>query len=108
MRQAFVGTEYDPGLRVTFDTDVRYRAHALKVNCDANNHALLPPDACIMEVKADERIPDWVTSLLGRHNCHMQRVSKYCAAVAKELEQSQSCNVPRTALAAMTTFNVLP
>jgi len=104
-RRAFVGGEYDPGLRVTFDTDVRYRVHALKVNLDATNHLLLPPDVCIMEVKADERIPDWTTSLLSRHGCRIQRVSKYCAAIARVLEQSQPSSMPMVTLSAMTSFN---
>jgi hypothetical protein len=28
-------------------------------------------------------VPDWVTSLLARHDCQLQRVSKYCAVVGK-------------------------
>jgi SPX domain protein involved in polyphosphate accumulation len=36
-----------------------------------------------MEVKADERVPQWVASLLARHNCQIARVSKYCAGVAQ-------------------------
>jgi SPX domain protein involved in polyphosphate accumulation len=81
-RRAFVGDLYDAGLRITFDTDMRFRAHALTVNLNAENHLFLPPDLCIMEVKANETIPNWVTSLLARHNCQLQRVSKYCAGLA--------------------------
>lgn len=82
-RQAFQGGLYDAGLRVTFDTDVRYRVHALVVNQDAQNHLVLPPDWCIMEVKVNEAVPDWMTSLLARHGCQLTRVSKYCAGIAK-------------------------
>lgn len=82
-RQAFVGGLYDAGLRITFDTDLQCRAHALKVNEDAENHLFAPPDWCIMEVKVNEAVPDWVTSLLARHNCQLHRVSKYCAGLAK-------------------------
>ncbi len=81
-RQAFVGGLYDAGLRITFDTHVGYRVHGLKVNLDANNHLFLSPDWSIMEVKVNDAIPDWVTSLLARHGCQMRRVSKYCAGVA--------------------------
>jgi len=88
-RQAFVGGRYDAGLRITFDTDVRYRTHALGVNLSAENHLVLPPDWCIMEVKANESVPDWVTSLLARHNCQIRRISKYCAGVAKGREMTQ-------------------
>ncbi len=82
-RKAFVGGLYDAGLRITFDTDVRYRVHGLQVNLNANNHHIIPPDWCIMEVKANDSVPDWVTSLLSRHSCQLRRVSKYCAGLAK-------------------------
>ncbi len=81
-RRAFVGGLYDAGLRITFDTDVGCRVHALKVNLDAENHLFLPPDWSIMEVKANNAVPDWATSLLARHNCQLRRVSKYCAGLA--------------------------
>jgi SPX domain protein involved in polyphosphate accumulation len=82
-RRAFVGNRYDSGLRITFDTDLRGRMHALRVNADAENHMIAPPEWCIMEVKSNDAVPDWVTSLLARHGCQLQRVSKYCAALAK-------------------------
>ena len=81
-RRAYVGNRYDSGLRITFDSDLRGRTHALRVNEDTENHRFAPPDWSIMEVKADEAIPDWVTSLLARHSCSLQRVSKYCAALS--------------------------
>jgi SPX domain protein involved in polyphosphate accumulation len=81
-RRAFVGDLYDAGLRITFDTDLRFRAHALTVNLNADNHLFMSPSLCVMEVKANETIPNWVTSLLARHNCQLHRVSKYCAGMA--------------------------
>ncbi len=81
-RRAFVGGLYDAGLRITFDTDLRYRVHALEVNLDAKNHLFISPEWCIMEVKVNEAVPDWVTSLLARHGCQLRRVSKYCAGLA--------------------------
>jgi SPX domain protein involved in polyphosphate accumulation len=81
-RRAFLGNRYDSGLRITFDSDLRGRVHDLRVNANAQNTLFAPPDVCVMEVKADEAVPDWVTSLLARHDCSLQRVSKYCAALA--------------------------
>jgi SPX domain protein involved in polyphosphate accumulation len=83
LRRAFVGGRYDTGLRITFDTDLRSRVHALQVNLPADNHLFAPPDWCIMEVKVNDTMPDWVTSLLARHNCELRRVSKYCAGLAR-------------------------
>jgi SPX domain protein involved in polyphosphate accumulation len=83
LRRAFIGNRYDSGLRITFDSDLRGRMHALRVNQAAQNHMIAPPDWCVMEVKSNDAVPDWVTSLLARHGCQLQRVSKYCATVAR-------------------------
>lgn len=81
-RRAFVGDLFVAGLRITFDTEVGCRVHGLKVDLNAHNHLFLPPDWCIMEVKVNDAVPDWVTALLARHNCQLRRVSKYCAGLA--------------------------
>jgi hypothetical protein len=81
-RRAFEGALENAGLRVTFDHDVRGRVHALDIREPANNKLILPLDWCIMEVKANETVPDWMISLLGRHDCSLNRVSKYCAVVS--------------------------
>lgn len=86
-RQAFMGSEYESGLRITFDTNVSYRCHELTVNANTRNLLVLPPDWTILEVKANEAIPDWVTSMLGRHNCELRRVSKYCAGIASDRQR---------------------
>jgi len=77
-RRAFQGGRYEPGLRVTFDTNLRYRINALDLESPAQNRLFLPPDMCILEVKANERVPIWLTSMLARHQCTLSRVSKYC------------------------------
>ncbi|MEO8179294.1 MAG: polyphosphate polymerase domain-containing protein [Deltaproteobacteria bacterium] len=83
LRRAFEGQHENAGLRVTFDYHVAARMHALRVHEPARNHLILPEGWCIMEVKADERVPHWIASLLARHGCQLGRVSKYCAGVAK-------------------------
>jgi SPX domain protein involved in polyphosphate accumulation len=81
-RRAFEGDLQNAGLRITFDTLVSSRLHALTVNRVASNRLIIPEGWAIMEVKANEAVPDWVTSLLARHDCQLTRVSKYCAGVA--------------------------
>jgi hypothetical protein len=81
-RKAFVGRSYDRGLRVTFDTDLRGRTHGLRVNASATNRLVAPLDWCVMEVKSDDAVPEWVCSMLARHGCQLRRVSKYCATLA--------------------------
>jgi hypothetical protein len=86
-RQAFMGGRYEAGMRLTFDMQLQGRVHALEVNAPARNHYFMPPDWFIMEVKVNERIPDWMVSVLAKHECETQRVSKYCAALKHGLRR---------------------
>ncbi len=87
-RHAFIGTERDPGLRVTFDTNLKGRTHDLSLlsQGDVVDHVVLPPQWCIMEIKADGHVPYWLTKLISKYRCAPRRISKYCTA----LEQSQA------------------
>jgi SPX domain protein involved in polyphosphate accumulation len=82
-RRALEGRDYEPGLRVTFDTDLKYRTHELNLfaNGQATEHYFLSPDWCIMEVKINQRAPFWLTEVIGMHQCVVRRISKYCAAL---------------------------
>ncbi len=86
-RRAFMGGRYEQGMRVTFDTLLQGRTTSLTVDEAARNHYFLPPDWFVMEVKVNERIPTWMTSLLARHECTLQRVSKYCSAVSSGMRR---------------------
>lgn len=77
-REAFVGREPDPGLRVTFDSDVKYRASDLDLTSGGPGVPAMNPSWQIMEVKVNERIPHWLTELVARHDCQLVRISKYC------------------------------
>jgi hypothetical protein len=88
-RQAFVGDEKDPGLRVTFDTNLRYRKEDLDLSSKKMGDFMLPADRCVMEVKVNDRIPYWLTEFVADHNIKLMRISKYCTA----LEEAEA--VPR-------------
>lgn len=81
-RRAFVGGRYETGMRLTFDQQLEGRTHALEVNQVAKNYHFLPLDWVLMEVKVNERIPTWLVALLGKYECSLQKISKYCAALA--------------------------
>jgi len=89
LREAYVGTDYDVGLRVTFDTNLTYRAQDLCLDSKHAGAAMLPLDRVVMEIKVNERIPYWLTELVAEFNLRMIRVSKYCLS----LEAAQK--VPR-------------
>ncbi|MFC4050170.1 polyphosphate polymerase domain-containing protein [Actinomadura syzygii] len=80
-RQAFVGQDADVGLRVTLDQRVRGRDRDFHLGADAENRLIVPPHKAILEVKANERVPYWLTDLTAARNLQVVRVSKYCQSV---------------------------
>jgi SPX domain protein involved in polyphosphate accumulation len=80
-RRALVGTVYDPGLRITFDTDIRYRVVDLDLASRNPGHHMLHPERVLLEVKANERIPRWLAALVGEFNARVVRISKYCQGI---------------------------
>ena len=80
-RQAFIGTVYDAGLRVTFDTNITYQVHPLRLHESHNNLPLMSPDNVILEIKVNERIPYWLTEVIAAHNLQLYRISKYCCSM---------------------------
>jgi SPX domain protein involved in polyphosphate accumulation len=87
-RQAFEGSEYDAGLRITFDTNLKGRTHDLSLldRGYAHNQYFIPPEWSIMEIKVNYRVPYWLTEMIGKYRFTLRRISKYCAA----LEQSKA------------------
>lgn len=89
-REAWVGTDYDIGLRVTFDTEMRYRTDsrgmAAEFDDTSTQNPLFPPEWVVVEIKVNERIPYWLTELVAVHNLTLVRVSKYCRSI--ELAQN--------------------
>jgi SPX domain protein involved in polyphosphate accumulation len=80
-RQAFVGSAYDLGLRVTFDTNLNFQAHPLHLHEVPQGLPILPANQVVLEIKVNERIPSWLTGLIADHNLRLERVSKYCRSI---------------------------
>ncbi|NMC58944.1 MAG: polyphosphate polymerase domain-containing protein [Candidatus Methanofastidiosa archaeon] len=80
-RQAYVGSDYDLGLRITFDTNIRYRINNLSLSSKEIGNFIISPDKSILEIKANERIPYWVTEIIGHRNYRLIRISKYCTGL---------------------------
>jgi hypothetical protein len=90
-RQAFIGTDYDMGLRVTFDTSLSFQAHPLHLHEEPSCLPMLHPGVVVMEVKVNERIPYWLTDMIAAHNLPLTRFSKYCRGLeaAKDMPSAQ-------------------
>jgi hypothetical protein len=80
-RQAFIGTDYDIGLRVTFDTSLSFQSHRLHLHEQPSGLSMLHPGLVVMEVKVNERIPYWLTEMIAAHNLQLARFSKYCCSI---------------------------
>ena len=80
-RQALVGSDYDIGLRVTFDTDLTFQVHGLRLDEPPAPRPMLPPNFAVMEIKVNERIPYWLTELAAVQNLQLIRMSKYCRSI---------------------------
>ena len=80
-RQAFVGTDYDIGLRITFDTSIKYRINDLDLSSKKIGKHIVSPDKVVLEIKVNERVPYWVTELIGQNNYRLIRISKYCTGL---------------------------
>jgi SPX domain protein involved in polyphosphate accumulation len=80
-RRALVGTDHDPGLRITFDTDIRYRVRDLSLGSRNPGRHMVHPEDVVVEVKANDHIPRWVTALVAAHNARVVRISKYCQSI---------------------------
>ncbi len=80
-REAFVGRGSDLGLRVTLDHRVRGRDRDFHLGADAENRLIVPAKLSVLEIKANERVPYWLTDLVAGSNMSIVRMSKYCQSV---------------------------
>nr|WP_326190539.1 polyphosphate polymerase domain-containing protein [uncultured Oscillibacter sp.] len=78
-RDAFHGTE-DEDLRVTFDTEIRYRQDGLSLDSDTWGIPILPPGLVLMELKVAGGLPLWMAHVLSCQGIFKTSFSKYGAA----------------------------
>ena len=81
-RTAFVGKRFDIGLRITFDTSLIYQPYLLRLHEQLMELPMLDAGHVIMEIKVNDRIPIWLTQLIGKHNLKMVPSSKYGRSIA--------------------------
>ncbi|MBK1854690.1 polyphosphate polymerase domain-containing protein [Verrucomicrobiaceae bacterium 5K15] len=84
-RQAYVGADDAPDLRITFDTGIACRFEQLDLRADDQRfeHYLLDRDLCVMEVKTNTVVPSWLRDLVGDKHLVRQGFSKFCTAVER-------------------------
>ena len=75
-RVAFSGTE-DPELRITFDTNIRWRDTDLDLRSGDFGKPILPTDQVLMEIKIPAVCPLWLSHLLSELSIFPTSFSKY-------------------------------
>jgi SPX domain protein involved in polyphosphate accumulation len=75
-RLAFNGID-DAGLRVSFDTNLRGRTHDFRMESGGYGDLLIEPGFVVMEVKAPNALPLWLTSILSSQQIYSRGFSKY-------------------------------
>ena len=77
-REAYAGTE-NSELRITFDTNLRWRDTEVDLRCGDHGTFLLPEDAILMEIKIPGAAPLWLARLLSENQIFSTSFSKYGA-----------------------------
>ena len=73
-RESYVGSD---GLRITFDTDLRYRTKSLKFSRNSHDKSYFKDkNSIIMEIKAGGALPLWLVHTLSAEHIYPQRFSK--------------------------------
>ncbi len=75
-RTAFAGKE-DPDLRITFDTNLRWRDTSLDLRSGAHGQLILPQDTVLLEIKIPGACPMWLAKNLTELELYPVSFSKY-------------------------------
>ncbi|MDR2517662.1 MAG: polyphosphate polymerase domain-containing protein [Spirochaetaceae bacterium] len=72
-----IALEGDGGLRVTFDTNIRFRRTGLRLDADSQGTSILESGQTLMEVKTPGAIPLWLCRALSECGAFPVSFSKY-------------------------------
>ena len=78
-REAY-GIKDEPALRITFDSNVRYRDRELSLGKGSQGLAIIGGGEYLLEVKSDGAIPLWLAEILDRNRVYPSSFSKYGTA----------------------------
>lgn len=87
-RIAFAGVE-DPELRITFDTNIRWRTTELDLQAGDYGAPLLPDDRVLLEVKLPGVCPLWLAHALTEAGAVPVSFSKYGSCYCRHLLREQ-------------------
>jgi len=88
-RIALYGLE-DPALRITFDTDIRWRMERFDLTEGDDGRPLLQPGERLMEIKVAGALPFWLARMLSELKIYPTSFSKYGNVYREYLKEEQS------------------
>lgn len=77
--------EPDGDLRLTIDYNPRYRLENLDLSTSTDGKSLLEEGSTILEIKVQEAIPIWLSTLLSNGKIYKNSFSKYGEAYKREI-----------------------
>lgn len=86
----------DPGVRITFDERIRYRADHLDLSFGDEGALLFPDGTVVMEIKLPGSMPLWLSRLLDSFALYPVSVSKYGTCYREHLfpESTKEGRIP--------------
>lgn len=96
-RMALAGTEQSE-LRMTFDTNLRWRDTALDLRAGGGGELLLPPEQVLMELKIPDAAPLWLGRLLSEAGAYPVSFSKYGLCYREHIVPAQADGFEKEAL----------
>lgn len=79
----------DKQLRVTVDSNIRYRTWDLDLTSPSGGEELLEPGQALMEIKAPGAMPLWLAQLLSEQKIRQRSFSKYGTAYRRLLAEQK-------------------
>ena len=75
--------ELEGDIRLTIDENPRYRAYDLNLHTSMDGSPLLSPGEAILEIKVQQEMPLWLTSILSKGKIYKTTFSKVGTAYQK-------------------------
>lgn len=88
-REAYFSKD-DDGLRITFDTAIRYRDTELDMTVGSHGTEITDKDRWIMEIKTNGGMPIWLAEALDQCEIYPSRFSKYANAHLLTLKENNT------------------
>ena len=85
--------ELNGDIRLTIDESPRYRTYDLNLHTSMDGNLLLEPGSAILEIKVQQNMPLWLSSILSENKIYKSSFSK--VGMAYQLMNKQYANIER-------------